>query len=296
MKHKTMMIMGAALLSLTMAGCSKLTQKGETVQAETPAAEVAKTVTVQVATATQGHIASYRSFGGDVVPHDTKSIIPTTNGEVKELLIEEGDVVKKDQVVARIDQSKAGMRYQPTEIKSPIDGTVSVVNTQLGAQAAIGQPIGTVISTDNLEIKFDVAERLLYAAKLGGKVDVSFDAFPGQVFRATIVKLGATLNTSTRTREVTIKLDDDGGQVISGMYARVNVLLDEADDAILVPSNAISGSAVFIARDGIAHKVPVKTGIEADGKVQILEGVDAGDQVVVAGISQLSDGTPVNVL
>ena len=41
---------------------------------------------------------------------------------------------------------------------------------------------------------------------------------------------------------------------------------------------------------------PVKTGIEADGKVQILEGVDAGDQVVVAGISQLSDGTPVNVL
>ena len=292
MKHKTMMIMGAALLSLAMAGCSKLTQKGETVQAETPASEVAKTVTVQVATATQGHIASYRSFGGDVVPHDTKSIIPTTSGEVKELLIEEGDVVKKDQVVARIDQSKAGMRYQPTEIKSPIDGTVSVVNTQLGAQAAIGQPIGTVISTDNLEIKFDVAERLLYAAKLGGKVDVSFDAFPGQVFRATIVKLGATLNT----REVTIKLDDDGGQVISGMYARVNVLLDEADDAILVPSNAISGSAVFIARDGIAHKVPVKTGIEADGKVQILEGVDAGDQVVVAGISQLSDGTPVNVL
>lgn len=93
MKHKTMMIMGAALLSLTMAGCSKLTQKGETVQAETPAAEVAKTVTVQVATATQGHIASYRSFGGDVVPHDTKSIIPTTSGEVKELLIEEGDVV-----------------------------------------------------------------------------------------------------------------------------------------------------------------------------------------------------------
>ncbi len=296
MKHKTMMIMGAALLSLTMAGCSKLTQKGETAPVETPAAEEAKTVAVQVATATQGHIASYRSFGGDVVPHDTKSIIPTTSGEVKELLIEEGDVVKKDQVVARIDQSKAGMRYQPTEIKSPIDGTVSAVNTQLGAQAAIGQPIGTVISTDNLEIKFDVAERLLYAAKLGGKVDVSFDAFPGQVFRATIVKLGATLNTSTRTREVTIKLDADDGQVISGMYARVNVLLDEADDAILVPSNAISGDAVFIVRDGIAHKVTVKTGIEADGKVQILEGVNAGDQVVIAGISQLSDGTPVNAI
>ena len=296
MKHKTMMIMGAALLSLTMAGCSKLTQKGETAKVETPAAEEAKTVAVQVATATQGHIASYRSFGGDVVPHDTKSIIPTTSGEVKELLIEEGDVVKKDQVVARIDQSKAGMRYQPTEIKSPIDGTVSAVNTQLGAQAAIGQPIGTVISTDNLEIKFDVAERLLYAAKLGGKVDVSFDAFPGQVFRATIVKLGATLNTSTRTREVTVKLDDDDGQVISGMYARVNVLLDEADDAILVPSNAISGDSVFIARDGIARKVAVKTGIEADGMVQVLEGVNAGDQVVVAGISQLSDGTLVNVI
>ncbi|MDD7200935.1 MAG: efflux RND transporter periplasmic adaptor subunit [Sphaerochaetaceae bacterium] len=296
MKHKTMMIMGAALLSLTMAGCSKLTQKGETAPVETQAVEEAKTVTVQVATATQGHIASYRSFGGDVVPHDTKSIIPTTSGEVKELLIEEGDVVKKDQVVARIDQSKAGMRYQPTEIKSPIDGTVSAVNTQLGAQAAIGQPIGTVISTDNLEIKFDVAERLLYAAQLGGKVDVSFDAFPGQVFRATIVKLGATLDTSTRTREVTIKLDNDDGQVISGMYARVNVLLDEADDAILIPGNAISGDSVFIAKDGIAHKVQVKTGIEADGKVQILDGVNAGDQVVVAGILQLSDGTLINVI
>ena len=296
MKHKTMMIMGAALLSLSMAGCSKFTQKHEPAPLETSTTEEAKTVTVQTTTAVKGHIASYRSFGGDVVPHDTKSIIPTTSGEVKELFIEEGDVVKKDQVVAKIDQSKAGMRYQPTEIKSPIDGTVSTLTTQVGAQASIGAPIGSVISTDNLEIKFDVAERLLYAVKLGGKVEVSFDAFPGEVFNATIVKMASTLNTATRTREITIKLDDDQGKIISGMYARVNVLLEEADDAITIPTSALSGDAVFVVKDGVAHKMQVKTGIQSDGRVQILEGVQEGDQVVVAGIAQLSDGTAVNAI
>ncbi len=292
MRHTKLMITSAMALALLLAGCTKKTDASDTSALTTETSKV----TVQVAVAKTGHIASYRTFGGDVVPHDTKSIIPTTSGEVKELLIEEGDFVEEGEVVARIDQSKAGMKYLPSEIKSPISGSVQSVNTQVGAQASIGSPIGTVISTDNLEIKFDVAERLLYAVRLGGKVNVFFDAYPNEVFGASIVKLSPTLNTSTRTREITLKLDEDDDRIISGMYARVNLLLSEADDAILVPSTAITNGAVFIIDGGVARKVSVETGIQSDGMVEVLSGVRPGDKVATAGISQLSDGSAVNEL
>lgn len=290
------------LVATTFTGCDKINsiihkdQAEAAPAAEEPAVQEVHKAPVQTAKASSGHIASYRSFGGDVVPHDTKSIIPTTSGEVKSLLIVEGDVVTKGQVVATIDQTKAGMNYKPTQIKAPMDGTVSSVTTQVGAQAGIGQPIGTVISTGDLEIKFDVAERLLYAAKLGGKVEVSFDAYPGETFPATITKMAATLNTATRTREITIKLDQPDERIISGMYAKVNVLLSEADDAVIVPSDAVSGDHVYIVKDGVAHKSIVKTGIASGDQIQILEGVQAGDEVVIAGFNQLSDGTEVNVI
>lgn len=288
-----------AALALSLAGCGKTQNSSDAADAQSAETE-AKAFPVRVATVTTGTIESYRSFGGDVVAAHTKAILPTTSGEVKELPIEEGDVVKKGQVVAILDQSKPGLNYKPSEVYAPIDGTVLQVDGQIGQQASPATSLGTVASTDDLEIHFDVAERLLYAVQKDDKVSVTFDAYPDETFTATITKLGATLDTASRTRRITCVLDTPDDRIIPGMYARIKVLVDRADDAVIIPRSAVTSGHVFVLNgEGDSATVSqrdVTIGIQAEGNDQITEGLSAGETIVIEGLAQLSDGSRVSVL
>jgi membrane fusion protein, multidrug efflux system len=91
-----------------------------------------------------------------------------------------------------------------------------------------------------------------------------------------------------------------GGRLLPGAFARVEVILEEIPDALVVPSIAVrpslEGPLVFIYRDGRAEAVPVELGLRTRDGVQVLRGLSAGDMVILTGFQQLRDGMAVEAL
>jgi membrane fusion protein (multidrug efflux system) len=102
-----------------------------------------------------------------------------------------------------------------------------------------------------------------------------------------------------RTRTVEAKIAGIPN-VIPGMFARLTLKLKQVDDAVVVPLAALittpeEGKVVFVVKDGKALRRKVKTGIEAADRIQILEGVNPGDKVIISGYKDLKDGMDVRV-
>lgn len=301
MKKQTIIALAVlAAFTVSVSGCKNYKEKKEAAAASQAVDTEEKVYPVRAAQAASGRIESHRTFGADVVAAHTKAILPTTTGEVKEFYIEEGDTVKKGQVVAILDRSKPGLTYKPSEVYAPIDGTVIQVSSQVGAQASPAASMGTVVSSGDIEIKFDVAEALLYAVHVGDRVTVTFDAYPGETFNATITKMSGTISVASRTRRITCVLDQPDDRIIVGMYGRVRVLMQQADDAVLVPRSAVTNGHVFIvdntSEGQVARQRNVTTGISSGGSVQITDGLAPGETVVTEGLNSLADGTRITVL
>jgi membrane fusion protein, multidrug efflux system len=133
------------------------------------------------------------------------------------------------------------------------------------------------------------------------KVDVTCEVFPDESFRGDVFRIHPTIDNATKTFTVEIRVPNTGMKLRPGMFARVSVNLDKGQ-AILVPAIALikqtgtSDMYVFVHKNGIARKVPVKTGYMLDDKIEIIEGVSEGDEVIIVGQNKLEDQVPVRVI
>jgi RND family efflux transporter MFP subunit len=130
------------------------------------------------------------------------------------------------------------------------------------------------------------------------RVDVRLDAYPGDIMQGWIERVYPYLDSRLRTRTMEIILENPI-ELLPGMFARLNVLLKNIDDAIIVPLEALvttpKGQVVFVAEDGKAIARAVKTGIEADNRIQLVSGIQPGDKVIVAGNEKLKSGVAVSL-
>jgi membrane fusion protein (multidrug efflux system) len=139
-----------------------------------------------------------------------------------------------------------------------------------------------------------------YAAEVtaGMRVDVRLDAYPGDVMQGRIERVYPYLDPRLRTRTMEITLEKPI-DLLPGMFARLNVLLKNIDDAVIVPLEALvttpKGQVVFVVEDGKAITREVKTGIEADNRIQLVSGVQPGDKVIIAGNEKLKSGVEVSL-
>jgi membrane fusion protein (multidrug efflux system) len=128
-------------------------------------------------------------------------------------------------------------------------------------------------------------------------VKVQMDAYPGKTFEGKISLVYPELDTRMRTRTAEVKLEAPVA-LIPGMFARLQIGLETATDAVVVPGDAVlvlpNGEKVaFILKDGKAQRRVVQTGLEASGRVQIVSGVQPGETVITAGNEKLKDGMEV---
>jgi membrane fusion protein (multidrug efflux system) len=109
-----------------------------------------------------------------------------------------------------------------------------------------------------------------------------------------------TVDAATATFKVTLEVDDPQGDLKPGMFSRVGIVFERRSDTLTIPRVALidtDGSAnVFVVTAGKAEQRPVKTGLSHAGKVEITEGLQGGEQIVVVGQNGLKDGNPVRVV
>ncbi|MBR0031648.1 MAG: efflux RND transporter periplasmic adaptor subunit [Treponema sp.] len=248
----------------------------------------------------EGNLDDYLEFGGDVASVNEIAVLPDMAGKVSRVAVSVGDMVSKNQVIAYVDASRAGMTYSASPVRSPIAGRIISLPVTVGTTVAQSSPVATVARTDELEVKINIAERFISRVSLNQTAIVTFDAYPGIEFPVTVKEVSPVLDTLTRTMQVKLKFNKKDERIKVGMYARVKLITESVQNAIVIPSNAIltrdGKTYVFVVKNGIAYQESVESGISIDNKTEITKGLSSGDEIIIKGQALLNDGVKVNVI
>jgi len=199
-----------------------------------------------------------------------------------------------------LEKQLAGLKSQAVmnKIKSPVSGTVDAMDLKLGASVAPGSPTGIrVVNASRLKVKALVSENYGGKVNQGDEVKVSLPDIPDNL-EAKISFAAKVIDPVSRGFNVEVKLPSNKNYR-PNMVAILKIVDYKNDKALVVPVNAIQKSEtseyVFIAVNGKAKKVDIKTGKVSDGKAEVLSGLKAGDKVVTTGFQDLNDGESVKL-
>ena len=159
----------------------------------------------------------------------------------------------------------------------------------------------SVAETSTLVSRVMVSELEVPLLKAGAQVDVSVDALGGARVAGRIRRVFPSADTLTRLVPVEVALTGSAlNQLKPGYTIRSTFRLGERNDALLIPTRAVMGPAgartVVIVRQGKSERRIVRVGPDIDGKTEVLEGLAAGDSVIVAGQALLRDGATVRIV
>lgn len=193
------------------------------------------------------------------------------------------------------------LNLKHTQIRAPISGYVAERMIRPGNLVELYQPVYSIASYNPLHAVVHVPERELSVLRKGQPVVMQFDAWPGEEFTGEVIRISPVIDPETGTFRVTSQITDQGGKLKPGLFGRVNVHYDLRQSVPVVPREAVltedEESHVFvIGEDGNAQRRAVQLGYEQQGRVEVIQGVNAGERVVTAGKGSLSDGVRVEVV
>ena len=216
----------------------------------------------------------------------TAKVTPTLEGRLTKLYFDLNDRVKAGDVVALVESPE--LLGKPLELKASIDGVIIERAATAGEQVDKSKAIYTISDPAQLWAIAEVKERDIAAVKLGQDAAFTTLAFTDEKFHGKVVLIGNQVEAGSRTVEVRIAVDNADGRLKPGMFADVEIITTILDNVLLIPDGALQTDAenqiVFVALDG--HKFEkriVKLGLEQSGRVQILSGVKAGENIVTEG-------------
>ena len=337
----------AFLIVLTLTACdSGQQQESEASEEESPP------VPVETGLPTRGDVYATYTGTAPIEAFAEADVIAKVGGEVRELLVEEGDDVTKGQILARLDgdrlrlelnESKARLRklqrdYERnidlqakglisegdfekikfemealeaafnlasleldyTQIRAPIDGVVAQRYIKLGNTVSEGEPLFGVTSLDPLVAYLHVPEREYRHLEVGQPVGIEIDALPGDPIIAAVSRVSPVVDPQTGTFKITVEIIDKERRIKPGMFGRISVVYDVHENALQIPRSAIVDDAgrmsVFVIEDDVATRKTVTTGFGNRGMIEIIDGLEGGEQVVTVGQVSLKQDSKVTII
>jgi len=216
----------------------------------------------------------------------TAKVTTTLEGRLTRLNFDLNDHVKAGDVVALVESPE--LLGKPLELKAPIDGVIIERTATAGELADKSKTIYTISDPTQLWAVAEVKERDIAAVKLGQDAAFTTLAFPDERFHGKVILIGNEVEAGSRTVEVRIAVDNADGRLKAGMFADVEIVTTILDNVLLISDSALEtdgeNQIVFVALDGKKfEKRVVKLGLEQSGRVQILDGVKAGEKIVTIG-------------
>lgn len=240
------------------------------------------------------------TVNGEVEPVSSVDVYPSAGGELIAVAVRVGDTVSRNQIIAQVDPSRPGQVFSSSPVLSPIAGTVTRLTARTGAQVSPQTPIARIATTGELQIVTFVPERFISDITVGQIASVRFDAYPDRQYAAVVERSAPVVDPQARTLETTLLLSGPAPGIRPGLFARIELVLEEQPRALTVPQSAIlrrdNQTFVFVVHDERAQMRRIETGIESDGRVELVSGVAAGERVVTRGQNLLEDGSPVRIV
>ncbi|ULQ60868.1 efflux RND transporter periplasmic adaptor subunit [Brucepastera parasyntrophica] len=266
-----------------------------------PISSTESVFSVRVDAAERQTLQAYIEINGDIITEQQVSVVPDTSGKLSSLKVEVGSVVRKGQVIAEVDPSKPGVSYSMSPVYSPISGTITSTPLAVGSTVTQASNIAVVSVMENLEIEALIPEREVGQLKVGLTAEVTLEAFPGEIFSATVIRVSPVLDPNSRTKKIVLTFDTDDSRINAGMFARIKLNTRTYADVITVPSNSLvtlRGSTYVYVLEGAdtVRLQEVSTGVSVDDLTEIKTGLAENDIVIIQGQQFLSDNAKVRVV
>lgn len=228
--------------------------------------------------------------------------------------------MQRQVAIAGVKQAQAALDMAHTQlgyatIKAPISGYVSNLAYQPGDLTTPQKPFATIHQTLTVKLTINVTEYDLGFIREGQRTEISVNTYPDIVFEGKVKTVSPVIDPMTRTAKVEIIANNKYERLKPGMFARINIITHERENALTVNKSAVNKQTVlkslndnlredkvvetyscFIVRDGVALDVPIEIGIESKTKYEVTGGLSNGDLVVVMGQNNLSDSTMVKIV
>lgn len=231
------------------------------------------------------------------------------NAEVEmnrvEQLFKEGGVSQSDydQIVMnyKVAKSTYDNLLENTVLRSPVSGVVTARNYDRGDMYNMSQPLFTVQQITPVKLLVPISESDYTKVKKGDKVTITADAFPGQNFEGSIIRLYPTMDAATHTFNVEVHVRNENRLLRPGMFARATVNFGDnfnvviPDQAAVKMQGAGTRQVFILNNDNTVSVRAVTLGRHFDNKYEVLSGLDDGDVIVVKGHSTLKAGDTVVV-
>jgi membrane fusion protein (multidrug efflux system) len=306
-------------------------------------------VPVEVAEAGRREISAYYLTTATLEPEKRVDILAKVADEIVEIAAEEGDFVRKGQLLCRLDDDElkvaldeakinrdqkkadferiksmyeqkliseteyletkyqyelavnafeaASVRHDNTRIRAPFDGVVTERLVDEGENVAVGTVLFVESDTNPLRLSMYLPESELKSISRGQLVYIVPDANPDVQFTGEIVLLAPEVDERTGTVKVTAETRGGG---IPGSFVRVRIVTDTRPSTLAIPRRGVVADAgdryVFITEADTVRKVEVQVGYEDEDYAEILNGLQEGDSVVVAGAGGVRTGTHIKIV
>jgi HlyD family secretion protein len=212
--------------------------------------------------------------------------------------VREASQAKLKEMEAILEQERT--RFKDTKIVAPFRGEISRKYVDAGALVSSSTPLVNLVHTETLKVIANVLEKDVPLLKAGLKAKVRVESYPGRIFEGRVEKINSALDLSTRTLQTEVYIHNSDRSLKPGMFANVEVVLLEKPQTLAIPREAIleagSEMCVFVVEGKQAVRRDITIGYEQDRMVEVLRGLNEGDQVVIKGQQLIKDGSTIRII
>lgn len=211
-------------------------------------------------------------------------------------------VAEAAQHQAETAEETATLQVSRTRIMSPLNGVVAKRFVSGGEQVdgTGAQPIIEVADINEVELSGNLPAAYIGKIHVGEAIPATSDSSPGKTFNGRIIAISPAVDPATNVGSIRIRIANPGGILKLGVFLSAQVPVENHANALTVPPQSIyhdeSGQTqVYIVEGDTAKATPVKLGIQTTDRVEILDGVKAGDTIILTGGYGLGDSTKVKI-
>ncbi|MBK7105758.1 MAG: efflux RND transporter periplasmic adaptor subunit [Ignavibacteriae bacterium] len=203
---------------------------------------------------------------------------------------QEYDIVLNELNSLKADIEFTNAQIAKTEIRAPFDGIVGLRSVSIGSYITPQIQVATIQSINPIKVDFAVPQKYYSEIKIGKSIEFAIPNVE-KIFSGKIYAVEPKIDQTTRTILVRGIVPNNNGILLPGAYVEINIVLENITNAMLVPTDAlipdIEGEKVFLFKNGKAIPRKVSTGIRTEENIQIVNGIEMGDTVIISGIIQL---------
>jgi len=218
--------------------------------------------------------------------------------ELKAVSQEEYDKSFNALGIIRAQMEIAAVQISQTEIYAPFSGLIGLRQVSPGGFVSSATLVARLQQTDPIKIDFSIPEKYREKVRKGTRIQFSVAGIDS-IFSGKVYAIEPKIDPATRNISLRATCPNPNGILMPGAFARLEILLEDLRDALVVPSEAIipqlAGEKVFVCKNGKARSQVIRTGIRTEREVQVTQGLHPGDTVIITAILQIREGMPVTV-